>query len=47
MTSELQTRIGMYKNGSACSQAILAVYGPEMGLDVQTEHKLGTGLGAG
>jgi C_GCAxxG_C_C family probable redox protein len=47
MTSELQTCIGMFKNGSACSQAILAVYGPEMGLDAKTAHKLGTGLGAG
>lgn len=33
--------------GSACSQAVLTVFAPDLGLDEKTAHRLATGLGAG
>ncbi|TAL36726.1 MAG: C_GCAxxG_C_C family protein [Spirochaetes bacterium] len=39
--------LAMFKNGSACSQAILAAFGPGLGLGEALAHRLATGLGAG
>lgn len=47
MDDKKQICIEKFQNGSVCSQAILSVYGPLVGLNENFGHKLGTGLGAG
>ena len=46
-TTLVDKAVRMFSEGSACSQAVLAVFGPEVGLESNLAHKMGTGLGAG
>lgn len=39
--------VGKFTSGYACSQAMLAVFGPRFGLDEATAAKLGAGFGGG
>ncbi|MCS7239011.1 MAG: C-GCAxxG-C-C family protein [Thermoguttaceae bacterium] len=39
--------VAKFTSGYACSQAILAVFGPRFGLDEATAAKLGAGFGGG
>ncbi len=39
--------VALHNAGSACSQAVFAVFAEEFGLDVKLAHKLSGGLGGG
>jgi C_GCAxxG_C_C family probable redox protein len=45
--SGVSTAVELFANGCACSQAILAAYGPRYGLDEQHALRLASGFAAG
>lgn len=45
--SKIQRALELFKSGFSCSQAILAAFAPDFGLNQETALKLATGLGAG
>jgi C_GCAxxG_C_C family probable redox protein len=45
--SKIAEAIELYRQGCACSQAILAVYGPELGLDRATAMRIAAGFAGG
>ena len=47
MTAKVESAVGCFREGFACSQAIVSTYGDEFGLDKETALKAAAGFGAG
>lgn len=47
MGKRVENAVRLFSEGAACSQSILAAFGPSVGLEVGTAFKIGAGLGAG
>ncbi len=45
--SKAETAVNLFKGGYSCSQAILATYGPEQGINRDLAVKLASGFGGG
>ncbi len=45
--SKIERAVSLFNDGFACSQAILATYGEDYGLDRQTAFRLGEGFAGG
>lgn len=45
--SEVDRAVEMFREGCACSQAVLAAFGPRYGLDEDTALRLASGFGSG
>jgi len=45
--NQVNRAVSVFKEGFVCSQAILSVYGDELGLDRETAMKLAAGFGGG
>ena len=45
--SRIEQVVSMHAEGFSCAQALLAVYGPELGLDRETALKVAGGFGGG
>jgi len=46
-TREVDDAVRRFSEGSSCAQAILAAFGPLVGVESGLAHKMGAGLGAG
>ncbi len=47
MSEKVETAVGCFREGFSCSQAILATYGGDLGLDRETALKAAAGMGGG
>jgi len=47
MSEKIEAAVGCFREGFSCSQAILATYGVEFGLERETALKAAAALGAG
>ncbi len=45
--SEVDTAVDLFRNGCACSQAVLAAFGPRYGLDEAAALRVASGFGSG
>ena len=45
--SDVETAVGLFRDGCACSQAILGVYGPRLGLDENRAVRVAAGFAGG
>ncbi len=47
MTNYVSEAVGLFRNGCACSQAILAVYGPRYGIERDLAMRVASGFAGG
>jgi hypothetical protein len=45
--TRIEEAVTCFKQGHSCSQAIVAAYGPTVGLDRETALKIASGFGGG